>query len=345
MAGRNLGAGGHESHFEDRAAENQNKLRALDAMSRYDVRDKEVDLRAKKDAFDQEFKLSEQKRKMDATEERIGIAKERNDLTERQRATSEQLAALSQKEADVKISSMQAAIAAKMHLLDATEKVTTQTPKMYEEMEKMRDANGVVSPANLSRLNVLFPDAAAHENNSKQLTHERNRWDFVQDNAAKANAAAEAERRKLAGEKTVKTTDANGNVVTVRQPLKPGEGDTLALQAQHDAIVKSIGDNGWNSTNSAKIQQLNDVKAKLGYVPVDVPGVTDVLKPATMQPPALPVTQSSAAGVTPPVTPPTVTAQAAPAGDPGPDHSAAIDWAKANPDDPRAAAIRARNGL
>lgn len=318
-----------------------------------------ADSKDSKEAFDEAYKTAEQQRKLQTSEARTQIATERLGVEKDRQAASQELAKqqaelrdqrfeLKQTQAEASMAKENADLALAKHKLEAEMNVTKQTSGMFTKMETLRDAKGFLTPSAISSLRAEFPDAAMHANNAPALEHEVNRYD--------ANQKFEAALPK-AGYKTVNTLDANGHVIqSMRVPVKPGEADDInrpILQSQHDALVTSIGDNGWNATNATKINQLNAIKTQLGYVPVDVKGVTDVAQPAASpaaQPPAAPATQPPAAGAppatAPPVTPlgPAVTDSAAPAA-PVVDHNAALDWAKANPDDPRATAIRARNGL
>lgn len=263
------------STFSNRAFDNQRKLSNLDASERADATS---DYRSQKDAFDQAYRLSEQQRKANFAEQRATLAKEKfdaqSDIAERQQKLNESAAILKQKELETKIAEHQATMALMQHKLDSTADVAKQTTGMFNDMEDLRDANGFLTPSSIAKLRAKYPDAAMHANNAEALSHEVKRFD--------ENAKLQAALPK-AGYKTVNTRDANGYVISsMRVPVKPGEADDIdrpALEAQHDALVKNIG-SAWNKDNATNINRLNEIKGKLGYQPVAIPGVTDVAPPA-----------------------------------------------------------------
>ncbi len=105
------------------------------------------------------------------------------------------------------------------------------------------------------------------------------------------------------GEKTIRTKDANGNTVTIRQPLKPGDADAMARQAiqtQHDQLEASVNAKSGKAQDPAEIAQLNSLKAKLGYKPIGDAATTAPVVPVTATDPAQAnVAQPQAAATTP----------------------------------------------
>lgn len=303
--------------------------------------DSNADYKSQKEAFDQAYKLSEQQRKANFAEQRATLAKDKfeaqNDLTQQQQKLNETAAGMKQKELEVTIAEHQATMALMQHKLDSTAEVAKQTTGMFTDMEDMRDANGFLSPSSLAKLRAKYPDAAMHANNAQALNHEMERFD--------ANRRLQNSLPKP-GFKTVNVRDESGKIIeSAHVPVKPGEADDItrdSLVSQHDALVSQIGaaKGGWSADNAAKIQQLNAIKGKLGYVPVDVTGVTDatpsapttqatpILVPAPPASPdsaptpvpASPSTAPAGSGVVPPTTPPTDVAATSPAPDsPQPD--------------------------
>lgn len=228
----------------------------------------------------------------------------------------------------------------------------------------------------LQKLYAGYPLAAAHPSVERwQAYHLPLREKFV---TAEIARQAPPKPRDFG---TVTTTEGPNGTTTATTRPAPVPGSIEAVQAQHDALEKQFTGSDKNPISgdalSALVQRINPIKKQLGYQLLDpktgqaipkseVPvvatpaapalsidgvnvsgGATPVVTPAGGTIVLPPVTAPAVVPVAAPVVAPADIGAAAPVASAAPviDHTAALDWAKANPDDPRAAAIRARNGL
>lgn len=346
---------GHIS-FGDRDNENLRKLEVYDRLGSQNEKSSLADRKAQ---FEQAFKESEQQRKIAATDERLKISQDRTDLLRQQRE-------LQQAASEAKIASMQAEMALQQHKIEATKEVAQQTTGLFTGIEDARDAKGFVSPSAIAKLRAQFPDAAMHANNASALEHEVRRYDEAQKLADAVPKTGSAPF----GTTTTTTKGPDGTSVRVAVP-NAAPGTPEALKQQHDALQSGLQDSKGNYLSGDELKQqigkLNAVKAKLGYDLLDptsgkvLPNSAPVSAPApgVIPPLVAPVaptaaaTQAAGAALDTPIsTPAPVVPVAAPIVDvstsatPAPaDHSAAIGWARSNPNDPRSTTILKLNGL
>ncbi len=304
----------HPFEFGNRQSENAAKLAVYDRLAAGDAKsaaaDEKNQIAQKKLEFEQRFKEAEQQRKIETSQGHIDILKERNDLIRQQQEVQDKVA-------ELKMEAMKAELAQTTHKLDRSIAVAKQSADMYSELERVRNKDGLVNPADLGKIRVKFWEAAAHDNNFAQLQSEVKRWDTHQAEIAKINATS---GKNAAGTTTIVTKDPNGGEVrtTVPNP-QTGTPEYQALQAKHDQLQAGLKDASGNYLTGdalkAQIALLNPVKAQLRYAQLDntgqpIPGqpVPAPVAPSTPSPTVVPV-------VTPGTTPAAVPVATAPVPD------------------------------
>lgn len=268
--------------------------------------------------------------------ERLGIATDKMGLVEKEFTVREKMMALDEMAKKLSLDQQ-------LQKLDLTEKRMAAADVFFQEA-------GALDPyakdfdtklADLTRRTLPAADHPSVEAHRKYLLSQREKA-----NEYNMQFAPQPPKPKEFG--TVTTTTAQGDdgklktsTSTTRPAPDPNspEAKDAALRAEHDALESGlrVKDKDGKVTDkylkegsselAAQVGKLNAVKQKLGY---------DLLDPKTGQ-----VIPKSAAPVVPAATPtPTVAPVATP-----PANQAALDWLAANPDDPRAPAIRARLGV